>query len=137
MRARGLNPRYDTSMIAPLPATREVADSLRVHFGSPVIAVERLLYADDFPMATSQSWLSPDVLKGRSPPTKKELNAGSLYAWLERKCGVRIVGGEEFVHAVNSDEKTAQSLQIDLGSATLVAHRLARSATGAPVEFVI
>jgi DNA-binding GntR family transcriptional regulator len=61
-------------------------------------------------MATSQSWLSPDVLKGKNPPTKAELNAGSLYAWLERKCGVRIVGGEEFVHAPNSDEKTAQSL---------------------------
>jgi GntR family transcriptional regulator len=137
MRSRGLKPRYDTRMIAPSPAPREVAESLRVGVGSPVIAIERLLYADDFPMATSQSWLSPDVLKGKNPPTKTELNAGSLYAWLERKCGVRIVGGEEFVHAANSDEKTAQSLQVDVGAATLVAHRLARSATGAPVEFVI
>jgi len=137
MRSRGLTPRYDTRSISFLPATREVSESLRVAAGSAVIAIERLLYADDFPMATSQSWLSPDVLRGHKPPTKSELNAGSLYAWIEQKCGVRIVGGEEFVHAANADEKTAKSLRIAAGTATLVAHRLARSAIGGPVEFVI
>jgi GntR family transcriptional regulator len=137
MRARGLTPRYDTRSVGPKPATEEVAESLRVKSASPVIVVERLLYADGFPMATSQSWLSPDILKGHIPPTRAELNAGSLYAWIEKNCGVRIAGGEEFVQAVNADENTARSLEIAVGTATLVAHRLARSATGAPVEFVI
>jgi GntR family transcriptional regulator len=50
---------------------------------------------------------------------------------------VRIEGGEEFVHAENADEDIARNLQIETGAATLVAHRLARSATRAPVEFVI
>ena len=137
MRARGLTPRYDTRTVRPLPATQEVAENLRVDPGSPVIAVERLLLADEFPMAVSQSWISPHVLKGHLPPTTAELDAGSLYAWIEKNCGVRIVGGEEFVSAANADEKTARALEIALGTATLVAHRLARSATREPVEFVM
>jgi len=137
MRSRGLTPRYDTRSVGLLPATQNVAQSLRVRIDSPVIAVERLLYADEFPMAISQSWLSPDVLKGRLPPTRAELNNGSLYAWIEKYCGVRIEGGEEFVQAENADERIARSLEIEIGTATLVAHRLARSATRAPVEFVI
>ena len=137
MRSRGLTPRYDTRSVLSLPATREVAESLRVDIGSPVIAVDRLLLADEFPMAISQSWISPHVLKGRRPPTTAELDVGSLYAWIEKTCGARIAGGEEFVQAVNADEKTARALEISVGTATLVAHRLARSATGQPVEFVI
>jgi len=137
MRSRGLTPRYDTRSVQALPATSEVAENLRVEPGSPVIAVERLLLADEFPMATSQSWLSPHVLRSALPPTRAELDAGSLYQWIERNCGVRIAGGEEFVQAANADERIAALLEIDVGVATLVARRLARSATREPVEFVI
>ena len=137
MRSRGLTPRYDTRSVQAAPATLEVAENLRVEPGSPVIAVERLLLADEFPMATSQSWLSPHVLRGSLAPTRAELDAGSLYAWIERNCGVRIAGGEEFVQAANADARIAALLEIDVGVATLVARRLARSATREPVEFVI
>ncbi len=136
MRARGLTPSYDTRAVTARPATSDAAAALRVRAGLSVTVVERLLYADGFPMATSQSWLSPDVLRGRAP-TVEEMNAGSLYAWVEARCGVRIAGGEEHVHAANSDEVTARSLDVPTGTATLVAHRLARSASGDPVEFVV
>ena len=137
MRARGLVPSYDTRAVGPRPAPREVAQSLRVKVGEPVVMVDRLLFADGFPMATSQSWLSPAVLKGHQPPTQAELNAGSLYAWIERQCGVRIVGGEVFILAANADAETARSLEIETGTATVVAHQLSHSAAGEPVEFVV
>ncbi len=137
MRARGLRPSYHTRGVAPHAAGHDVADALGVAPGSPVVVVDRLLRADDFPMATSRSWLSPKILAGHRPPSIDEMNAGSLYAWIERVCGVRIAGGEEYLEAANTEEDVARALGVPVGTATLVARRLARAADGQPVEFVI
>jgi GntR family transcriptional regulator len=137
MRARGLRPAYRTLSVAAQPAELELANALGVELGSPVVAIDRLLSADDFPMAIGRSWLSPHVLAGREPPTIEEMNAGSLYAWIEQACGARIVGGEEFLEAANSEADVAGRLEVPVGTATLVARRVARIADGRAVEFVI
>ena len=137
MRARGLRPSYQTLAVRNRPATAEVAGALGIEKGARAVAIDRLLSADDFPMALGRSWLSPRVLANRPSPTVAELNAGSLYAWIERVGGVRIVGGEEYLDAANGGEEVARRLCTPVGAATLVARRIARITDGRAVEFVI
>ena len=137
MRSRGLKPSYDTRAIRRLPATVDVAQKLNVKRREPVLAIDRVLLADGYPMATSRSWISPRVVKGKSLPGMADLANKSLYAWIEATTGVRIVGGDETVEAVNANEDIAGRLGIAVGTATLVAHRLSRSTNQTPVEYVI
>jgi GntR family transcriptional regulator len=137
MRLRGLRPSYDTRSIRRLPATRDVARNLNVELGEPVTVVDRVLLADGFPMAASQSWISPRVLKDHVLPDKTKFNSMSLYAWIENVCGTRIVGGDETVEAVNADKAIAKRLKIPVGAAMLVAHRLSKSRDRTPVEYVV
>jgi GntR family transcriptional regulator len=137
MRSRGLRPSYDTRSIRRLPATADVAKNLKINRREPVLTVDRVLLADGYPMATSQSWISPRVLKDQAAPKTKDLNARSLYAWIEAVSGVRIVGGDETVEAVNANEDIAGRLRVSVGAATLVAHRLSRSKNHTPVEYVV
>jgi GntR family transcriptional regulator len=137
MRARGLRPSYQTLAVRSRPATVEVAEALSIEKGARAVAIDRLLIADGFPMALGRSWLSPRVLAHRPSPTVAELDAGSLYAWIERIGGVRIVGGEEYLDAANTNEEVARRLGTRVGAATLIARRIARIADGRAVEFVI
>jgi GntR family transcriptional regulator len=136
MRSRGLRPSYDTRAIRHLPAPADVAERLKIKPREQVLTVDRVLLADDYPMATSVSWISPRVLKDRVP-AMADLTNKSLYAWIEAATGVRIVGGDEIVEAVNASKDIAGRLKVRAGTATLVAHRLSRSKNQTPVEYVI
>jgi GntR family transcriptional regulator len=137
MRARGLVPSYRTRSVRRRPADAEVADAMKAQRGEKIVVVDRDLCADGAPMAVSRSWLSSQAIGAGQPPSLAELNAGSLYAWIMRHCGARIVGGEEFIEASVADESTARRLEITPGEATLVARRTMRSETGAVVEYSV
>ena len=119
------------------PADAEVAVAMKVAIGERILAIDRLLCADGDPMAVSWSWLSPAVLGRHRHPTLEELDARSLYAWIAEHCGVRIVGGEEFIEAAIADDLVARRLEIAPGSPTLVTRRTARSENGGPIEYVV
>lgn len=137
MRARGLRPSYVTSSVRRARVTVEVAGALAVEQGSRAILIERLLCADDNPLAVSASWLAPLALAGHGPPTVDDLDRGSLYAWLENAAQVRIAIGEEFIEAATADVDLAESLRIPIGSAVLVARRISRTADREPVEYAV
>lgn len=137
MRARGLRPSYSTRSVVEAPATAEAADALQLPPGSPVIAIDRLLLADGCPIGTSAASLSPAMIGLGRAPTVVELDRGSLYLWLELSCGVRLVGGEEFVEAAIADDATAKALDMATGKPVLVARRISRNAVGQPVEYVV
>jgi GntR family transcriptional regulator len=137
MRARGLTPSYRTREVRRVSAVAEVARALGFDRGTPVLTIDRLLCADGSPIAVSQSWLPALLFKRRRPPGAQELDTGSLYAWLERNNGLRIVSGEEFIEAANAEIALARRLEIPTGSAVLVARRVSRTATGQAVEYVV
>jgi GntR family transcriptional regulator len=137
MRRRGLTPSYVTRAAAYAAAPAEVAEALGVERGTPVFRVMRLLNADGWPMAVSQSWIAPSVLKAHGPPSPDDLDSGSLYDWLERECGARIVGGCEYIEAAIAKKRVATALGIAAGAATLVARRRAHAADGTAVEYAI
>jgi len=137
MQRRGLTPSYVTKDAEHTPAPAEVSEALGCERGTIVFRVTRLLNADGWPMAMSQSWIAPTVLAGHGPPSQATLDSGSLYDWLERECGARIVGGCEYIEAAIAGKRIATALGIAPGSATLVARRRAHAADGSAVEYAI
>jgi len=137
MRARGFRPSYRTRSIQTVPAPPAAAEKLGIAADTPCLRIDRVLLADAAPIATSLTWLSPRVLGGRRPPAASELNAGSLYAWLERACDTRIVSGEEYIEAGTATPALAGRLEIGPGDAVLIARRTSFGHDGKPVEHVL
>jgi GntR family transcriptional regulator len=137
MRRRGLRPSYLTQSVDYAPVTAEVTEALGVSPSEQVFRTIRLFKADDEPMGVCESWIAPAALGSHTPPTAAELDQGSLYAWLERHCDVRIVGGHEFIEAANATRQQAQDLGTTAGAALLVIRRRSHAVDGKPIEYAI
>jgi GntR family transcriptional regulator len=137
MQRRGLKPSYVTESAGCVSAIPEVAEAFCIEPSAKVFRTQRLLKADGFPMGMSQSWIAPNVLASRTPPSVVDLNKGSLYAWLERHCGAKITGGHEFIEAAKANKRLATILNVAVSAPLLVARRRSHAADGTPVEFAI
>jgi DNA-binding GntR family transcriptional regulator len=56
-------------------------------------------WADDRPIAVAKTPLSPALFQHARPPSAAELDAGSLYTWIENHTGVRIASSSEAIEA--------------------------------------
>ncbi len=137
MRRRGLAASYETLSAEPSEATGDVRATLAILDRRPAFRIHRLLKANDKLIATSLSWLPPCIFAGRPGPTRRELDEGSLYAWLERHCGVRMAGGHEVIEAQLATGETARLLGVEAASPVLVASRTSKDASGRPVEYAV
>jgi GntR family transcriptional regulator len=137
MRRRGLRPSHDTRFVGRVRAPAEVGDALEIKANTLVYQSRRLLKADDAPIGFAVSWLSPSLFRSVKPPTAADLNAGSLYEWLARECGVRISGAREFIEASIVQQDMALELQVPANSAVLIARRLSRDSNGLPIEYAV
>jgi GntR family transcriptional regulator len=137
MQARGLVPSYLTRSIEITVATAEVAEALGLEVGAHLGMIDRLLLANNVVIGLSLSWLSPATVSVSSLPTLAELDAGSLYQWIEQRSGYRIAGGSEFIEAVNANEQIAASLDVAAHAAVLLARRTSRSADGLAIEYAM
>jgi GntR family transcriptional regulator len=137
MRARGLVPSYLTRSVERVAAPTEVAEALDIAPNEALGMIDRLLLANGVVIGLSLSWLSPKVVDVAALPTRVELNSGSLYRWIEQRCGIRIAAGSEFIEAVIASESVASSLEIAAGAAVLVARRISRAQEGHPIEYAI
>ncbi|MCK5932957.1 MAG: GntR family transcriptional regulator [Fulvimarina manganoxydans] len=137
MRRRGLVPSYQTLSASMVSPSADVRGALSVPSGRNAYRIHRLLKANGKVIATSTSWVAPDILGERTPPDREDLDSGSLYGWLERECGVRIAGGHEIIEAQLANGETAALLEISPASATLVASRTSTDISGKPVEYAI
>jgi GntR family transcriptional regulator len=137
MRARGLVPSYLTRSIKTLAAPWDVAEALDVTSGEALGMIDRLLLANGVVIGLSLSWLSSKVVDVHKLPTLAELDAGSLYRWIEQRCGVRIAGGSEFIEAMGASDQVAASLSVAAGAAVLVARRISRSEKETPIEYAV
>jgi len=137
MLARGLRAGYRTRSIRRCPVETAVAAELQIEPGTTVIEIDRLLLADDKPIATSMTYLAPFAFETGPVLDCAELDSGSLYQWLQDKAGIRLAVGSERIGAMIADEPTAQSLGLRSPAAVLVSHRTSRTASGQPVEYAV
>jgi GntR family transcriptional regulator len=136
MRARGLKPGYRDVQVDTAPAPADAVAELGLVDDQAVVRIRRVLLADDAPIAVSESWLSPNVLRPDAPlPDVRSI--ASLYVWLERQHGVRVTSGREVIEGGVADAHLAEVLETTSGSAVLVARRTACDHQGAPLEYAV
>ncbi|MFE2378750.1 GntR family transcriptional regulator [Streptomyces sp. NPDC059398] len=136
MRARGLRPGYRLNGVTVQPAPADVARELGIDEGDRTVCVDRVLLADDEPIASSVSWLAARIADPAAPPGEDALRDRSLYEWIERTTGTRISSGREYIDGGLADAQLAERLDVAKGAPILIARRRSLSASGDPLEYV-
>ncbi|MEU3270965.1 GntR family transcriptional regulator [Saccharomonospora sp. NPDC006951] len=134
MRGRGLTAGYRESVVTVAISPPDVAAAFGLAEGDHVVAVDRMLLAEGEPIAHSRCWLAPHAVDPSAPPSAGELDRGSLYAWIERNSGSRVVKADEHIEGATAGAALARRLAVRRGAAVLVARRLSRDTGGRPVE---
>ncbi|MBS2937654.1 GntR family transcriptional regulator [Nocardioides sp. J2M5] len=125
--------RHQRSVVRTLDARADgtVAVRLGLEESTPLIYLERIRLADDEPLAMDRAWLPARIA---APLLEADLTETSLYAELDRLCGIRLTGGREEVRAVLPTAVERVLLEIPEGSAALAIDRTGEL-RGQPVEW--
>ncbi len=115
-----------------LPASHRVADRLRLKPGDPVIRIDRLRSVNEEPIVFVTTYLPyhlcPSLLQA-------DLSAQSLYAFLERECGLRLGRGRRTIEAVPASEYEAKLLQVEKGAPLILLDSVSYLDGGTPIEY--
>ena len=111
--------------IADDHADADVSERLQVPPGTPVLAVERVIRADDVPAAHALDVIPESVLAAAGTA---RYEGGSVYRFLEERCGLELAGGIADVTAVNAARAMARQLGVAPGAALLRMEQVERTA---------
>lgn len=126
----GRNPRTDVLRLEEVPASDTVAHVLGVPEGTAVLALERLRYADDEPLALLHNYLPHGIV----PITEASLRDAGLYQTM-RSAGVRLHLASQVVGARTATTGEAKLLTESRGAPLLTMRRTAYDETGRVVEY--
>ena len=114
-------------------ATAEIARSLALRTGDPLIQVRRVLSFSHVPTILEDIWLPGQAFKGLSAEQMTDYQ-GPTYAMFELDFGVRMVRAQEKIRAVLPDEGQAQCLEIPAATPLLSVERIAYTYNDVPME---
>jgi GntR family transcriptional regulator len=118
--------------IADERASAIVAARLAIALGSPTLWIERVIRANNTPIAHAVDVI-PESVAALAPLSR--YSGGSVYRFLEIDCGLRLAGGFAEVTAVSADRHLAGLLGIAPRSALLRTDQVERDADDRPVLF--
>ena len=108
-----------------IAAPRDIAERLSLLPAGRVLLIERIILANDRPAAVAVDAIPQDIAS-RAP---RHYEDGSVYRFLERECGLVLLGGLAHVSAVSSDKRMARLLDVREGDALLRLEQVERSAS--------
>jgi GntR family transcriptional regulator len=114
-------------------ATAEVARTLGLKAGDPVLQVRRVLSFSNKPVILEDLWLPGAPFKGLTAD-RLTTHRGAMYALFEIEFGVRMVRAEEKIRAVLPDASQASLLCIDGSTPLLSVERVAFTYHDVPME---
>jgi DNA-binding GntR family transcriptional regulator len=126
----GRNPRTDVLRLEEIPASDNLAHVLGVPAGTPVLAMERLRYADDAPLAVLRNYLPA----GMVTITEQGLRDTGLYQTM-RSVGIRLHLASQMIGARPATGAEARMLAEPRGASLLTMRRTAYDETGRVVEY--
>lgn len=113
-----------------VPASDRIAAALKVEPGAATVALRRLRYADDEPIAVMENHLPADLLG----LTEDELTGHGLYELL-RRAGIALRTAEQTIGARRATAPEARLLDEPRGGTLLTMERTVLGDAGRPVEF--
>ena len=114
-------------------ATAEVARSLALRSGDPVVQVRRILSFGSVPTILEDLWLPGNTFKGITADQVAGYQ-GPTYAMFEVEFGVRMVRAEEKIRAVLPDAQQAALLKVEQQMPLLSVERVAYTYNDVPME---
>jgi GntR family transcriptional regulator len=114
------------------PANAKVAGRLGFEQGTLVIDIERLRFVQGEPIVLVTTYL-PYALCPKL--AQVDLSNQSLYAFLEKECGLVIARGRRFIEAVTASEYEAHHLQVAKGAPLILLDSVSYLADGTPIEY--
>lgn len=129
---QGLTPVTQVLKQQVVPASVRVASRMNLEPDTPVIEIERLRFVEDEPIQLVTSYLPYEVCPALA---HEDLTYQSLYAFLEKHCGVMIVRGNRSIEAVPANEYEARLLRVKRGAPLIMLDSVSFVADGTPVEY--
>jgi len=114
-------------------ASADVARSLALRSGDPVVQVRRVLSFGGVPTILEDLWLPGNTFKGLTAEQMAGYQ-GPTYAMFELEFGVRMVRAEEKIRAVAADAQQAVLLACEPAAPLLSVERLAHTYNDVPME---
>lgn len=135
MRQKGLTPSARLVGFETLEANGRLGRELGVEDGDDIVLVERLMLADDEPMAVHQTYLRGDHCRSVIERHLEDLrDGGSLYDLLENVGGLELAEAEETVEATQASDEIAGLLGVGVGEPILWIVRRTQLVDGTPLE---
>jgi GntR family transcriptional regulator len=129
--ASGFKPSAQVLGTQRIAASADLAQQLALGARAPVYKIERLRFADAFPIAVETSWLPAE----RFPGLTRQIRArGSLHAILADHYGTNLRTGEEWIETAPATPREAGPLRVDVGTPMLIVSRQNFDSDGTPVE---
>lgn len=104
--------------------------ALELPHDAEAFRVERIIRVDGVPATHGFDVIPLDILEAASSPV---YDGGSIYQFLERQCGVHLVGGVAEITPVLASVRLAKMLDCPRNSPLLRLEQTERSASGVPV----
>ncbi len=116
---------------AVVPASPTIAARLKIAPETPVLEIERLRFIQDEPIVLVTTYL-PYLLCAKL--LEEDLSHQSLYALLEKRCGLFIARGRRVLEAVSAEAYEAHLLNVQPGSPLIKLHSVSYLDNGTPIE---
>ncbi len=116
-----------------LRAAVDIAMSLALEVGEPVLQLRRVLAFQGTPTIVEDVWLPGGPFKGLTA-SRLTVYGGPMYALFETEFGVHMVRAEEKIRAVAADKETAKLLGVSPGEPLLSVERIAYTYNDTPME---
>jgi len=126
----GRKPRTDVLSLVCDAKDDRAAEALGLPPGTPLVAIVRLRYAGDMPLAIMRNWLPPAL----EDLTVAQLEDDGLYAVLRAR-GIRPTVARQRIGARNATAEERRTLHMSKAEPLVTMTRSAYDADGSPVEF--
>ena len=132
LKRKGYNIKVEGVNIQLVQPPEIVREKLNLEPEVTVYLIQRILYADDKPIALMKNYLVKDQIPGEEQYAGKIVG---LYNFLENTYGVVVTEADDTFSAVNADYLEAQVLHLKQGAALLRGRRIGYTEKG-PFEYV-
>ena len=129
---RGLKPGSQVLHQEVTPSNEKVARFLNIEPGEKVIDIQRLRFINDEPIQLVTTYIPYAMCPSLATA---DLSNQSLYAFLDKECGIYITKGHRFIEAVLANDHEAELLSIERGAPLLMLDSVSYSEDGQPIEY--
>jgi GntR family transcriptional regulator len=113
-------------------APRTVAEALRVAVNTPVVTLGRIRMLNEEPSVYVNTYVPQEICPKL---LRADLENKSLYAFLERECGLKIHKGHRYIGVSLANEYEASLLEVEAGSPLIELDSVSYLKDGRPFEY--